>query len=460
MQPPSPSPVGYHDALAYIYGRIDYERHPPAAAGRRAFRLRRMQALLDLLGNPERAARIVHVAGTKGKGSTTTLVASILTAAGIRTGRYTSPHLERLEERFVVDHRPCSAVELIDLVQAVRPAADRLAATEHGPPTFFELTTAIAFEHFARQSCGWVVLEVGLGGRLDSTNVCQPDVTAITTIGLDHQQILGSTLALIAREKAGIIKTGVPMVCGVRHGDAAAVIRSIADQRAAPLWHLGHDFDVRPLNPPPEPWGAAFDYVPRTNALQGGALRPCGNHGQRLGLRLRMEGRHQVDNAGVALAIIDRLIAAGLDVSEQAIRHGLLVAQAPARLQLFPGRPAVLLDTAHNPDSIAALAEVLRNRALGRRCIVVFSASRDKDVATMLQQLEPFADAFVLTQFVSNPRATTTTALAAKLCRQDNVTEIAFPAEALALARHKAGPDGLIIITGSFFLAAELLPLL
>jgi dihydrofolate synthase/folylpolyglutamate synthase len=453
LQPQSSPTAVYQAALAYLHGRIDFERQPAAAAVSGALRLRRVQALLDRLGNPERSVPTIHVAGTKGKGSTVTLVASMLTAAGFRTGRYTSPHLEHLEERFAIDHRACSPTELVELVERVRPAAERLAQSAHGPPTFFELTTAMAFVHFARHRCDWMVLEVGLGGRLDSTNVCHPTVTAITTIGMDHQQILGNTLSLIAAEKAGIIKHGIPIVSGVTRGEAAAVIHRIATRRDAPLWQLGRDFQVRSLAPPPEPYGAAFDYLWNQ--------RPFNQHTKprsRLGLRLSMDGPHQVHNAGVALAIVDRLQQRGVSIPDSAIRQGLRTARAPARLQWVPGRPAVLLDTAHNPDSIDALVRVVCDRAAQRRCVVVFSASRDKDTRQMLESLSHIADRLILTRFQGNPRAASPDALAAQLSKSGMHECIELPQDALAAARRQAGPAGLVIITGSFFLAAELQP--
>ncbi|HIA19241.1 MAG TPA: bifunctional folylpolyglutamate synthase/dihydrofolate synthase, partial [Planctomycetaceae bacterium] len=237
----------YNNVLDFLYGRIDYERKdtPQRTKG---FKLDRMRELLRRLGNPQDSLPIIHIAGTKGKGSTAHMIVAVLSAAGLRCGLYTSPHLETLEERFVINDTICTPAELIKLVDLVSPAVsdlDKLSETDKqsvGQPTFFEITTAMALLYFQRQNVDLAVLEVGLGGRLDSTNVCQPCVSVITSISFDHVDILGNTLRMIATEKAGIIKTGVPVICGVDQTEPKETIQRIAADLDAPLWNIHDDF--------------------------------------------------------------------------------------------------------------------------------------------------------------------------------------------------------------------------
>ncbi|WP_153557801.1 bifunctional folylpolyglutamate synthase/dihydrofolate synthase [Roseimaritima sediminicola] len=471
--------------MGYLYGRINYERLA-ASAQPFPFRLKRMRGLLRQLDHPDRSLDIVHIAGTKGKGSTATMVAAMLSAGGYRTGLYTSPHLNRLGERFRVDGQPCPDADLVALVDQVRQAAERLQQEggEGTAATFFELTTAMALVHFRTQGCRAAVLEVGLGGRLDSTNVCQPLVTAITSVGLDHQHILGHTLAEIAAEKAGIFKAGVPAISGVVDGPAAPVIARRAHQCGARLWQRGRDFDARLTGFAPH-WGTRFDFVSHTVPFQ-----------QRDDWQVPLEGEHQAQNAAVALAIMDVLAQQGslaTDPTDQ--RRGLAAVVCPARierlrLQAAAGGPTVLLDAAHNAESIAALCAVVRRRRSTGPVAVVFGTSHDKDPAAQLGPLLETCDHLLLTRFHGNPRWCAPAELAAVARRlaaargnpprpdeQDAVpAELASPctipprgaapairvlddpAAALRQAAEIVSGDGMVVICGSFFLAAELRP--
>ncbi len=389
------------------------------------FGLENINALCEALGRPERAFRSVHIAGTNGKGSVTVMVETALRAAGHRTGRYTSPHLVRLEERFVIDGREITTDALREVLARVQHALDGLmrAGTLTACPTFFECATAAAFLLFRDAHVEVAVLEVGLGGRLDATNVVQPLVTAITSIDFDHQAQLGDSLAAIAREKAGIVKPGVPLVCGPVPAEARAAIEEMCAQRQAPVVHAD-----APLL----------------------AARGFG------GITLALAGRHQRDNAAVAVALLDQLAARGVSVPDAAIRVGLTDAAWPARLERRSHRGReVLLDAAHNPAGARALASHLQESGW-TGVTLLFGAMRDKDTRGMLAPLAPFCARVVCTT-APGERAATATELAAA-ARQVvpphvSVEAIDDPAAALA---HALAAGGRIVAAGSIFLIGPL----
>jgi dihydrofolate synthase / folylpolyglutamate synthase len=440
-------------ALDWLRERINYERTLVAPYTARQLMLDRMRTLLSRLGQPDTGLKIVHIAGTKGKGSTSAMIAAMLTAAGYRTGVFSSPHLERIEERFAVDGQPCSAAELVTLVDRLNPivtAMDAEAAAEGDPqggPTYFETTTAIALLHFVEREVDAAVLEVGLGGRLDATNVCLPFVSVITSISLDHTKQLGTTLSAIAREKAGIIKPGVPVVCGVTEVEPQAVIAAVAREHGCRLIQAGRDFQFRYQD-----GSVDFDYL------------IAGQEHEIRNLRLAMRGGHQAANAAVALATMAELRQQSWCVSSDAMREGLLKAALPGRVELIAGKPNVVVDSAHNPASanalVAALAEFPR---LGRRTLIL-SVSCDKDVPAIVRELAPHFDRFVITQYQDNPRAVPANELAelVRVAVDGKGTAVpvcATPRDAWENARQSAMPDELVCIAGSFYLAAELRPL-
>lgn len=392
-----------------------------------------IRALLDRLGRPERRYPSLHIGGTNGKGSTAAMAASVLMAAGYRVGLYTSPHLVDFRERMLVNGRMMTE-------ECMAALTDRVRAVGGAPrePTFFEFTTAMAFEHFADSSVDVAVVEVGLGGRFDATNVLEPAATAVTTVALDHQEHLGTTIGAIAFEKAGIIKPGVPVVVGRLSDEAAAVLARVADERKAPLRRLPGDFRTAGESP------AQFRYD---------GLRVSYD-----GLACPLDGRHQLDNAACALALLEAASDRGLPVSEEAVREGLRTVRWGGRLETVESRPQIVLDGAHNPDAAAVvadyLAEIRRSRPRSR-VLLVWGMMRDKDRGGFLDRLLPYADEVIVTQ-ARGSRATPAQELDSLVRARNRSAHMSpDPADALALARRMAAPDDLILLTGSLLLVGE-----
>lgn len=439
----------YRSSLDYLFGRLNYERagmprHPSE------LRLGRMRRLLRRLGDPQDGLRIVHVAGTKGKGSTAALIAAALTASGVRTGLFCSPHLHRLEERFRIDGRMANPDELVALVEEVRPAAEIIDAIDPHPRrrnlTFFEITTAMGLLHFARNHCGAVILEVGLGGRLDSTNIVRPLVSVLTSISFDHTKILGPTLAAIATEKAGILKRGGMAVVGTRGMEAREAIARVARQRRSSVRWIDNDFRQQ-YQPPCPPLDR-----PRPGRVTVQTWRSHWGP-----LELPLLGPHQAENAATALATLDTLAEHGLTVAPEAVARGFAGLKFPARVEVLGEHPWLVIDGAHNVASAQALAETLRTCFPSVPRTLVFGTTRDKDLTGQLRVLLPLFDSVIATRYVENPRAVPPAEVAEAVWSLNGPTvEVANdPAEALAAARLRTPPEGLIGVTGSLFLAAE-----
>jgi dihydrofolate synthase / folylpolyglutamate synthase len=400
------------DPLAYLFGLEQFGIK---------FGLENISTLVAKLEHPERAFRVVHVAGTNGKGSVTAMVEAALRAAGHRSARYTSPHLIDITERFVIDGRPVAHDTLVAAVADVHDAVNALQrdGALAVQPTFFEVTTAVAFELFRRAGVDVAVVEVGLGGRLDATNVVTPIVAAITSIALDHQRYLGSTLSEVAFEKAGIIKVGVPVVVGDLGADAMAVVEQIARDRGARLV--------------------------RTSPADVG------------GLAIGLPGAHQVANAAVAAALLRELAAHGIDVPAPALAYGLAHPSWPGRIEvrrLADGRE-MTLDAAHNPAGAAALASYLSTVA-GPKQPLVFAAMQDKDATGMFRALLPAVGRLIVTR--ASTRRSAEPAGLAELARTIApalpISIEPEPADALAAA-YRASPR--IVVAGSIFLLGDVM---
>ena len=467
---PQTQSAAYTEATQWLYDRIDYERLGKSGVNYR-FTLDRMRELVRRMGHASRLAverrshgdppyaktgaaafdprrpRIIHIAGTKGKGSVATMTAAMLSAGGFRTGLYTSPHLVRLEERFRVDGEPASEDQMIELIESVKPIVDSMAHEPIGGPSFFELTTALAIEYFHRQNCEYWVLETGLGGRLDSTNVFQSDVTVITSIGLDHQHVLGDTIDKIAKEKAGIFKANVPAVSGVTKPLARDVIRDHAEQTGVALDEIDRDFQIETIPSDELDWGGLFSM---SDASSGQTFTS---------VRLGLEGQHQVRNAALAMMAIGRL---GIPLSE-AMLSRLATVQIDARLERFrlSNGTDVVLDAAHNPDSIAALVETVKRRYSDRPVVGIFGTSADKNAGAMLIQLQSCFDEIILTRYHRNPRFVPTDELARLAARSGDlpfrIDDDPLQACEVAIEQASSHPieSGVVVICGSFFLAAE-----
>jgi dihydrofolate synthase / folylpolyglutamate synthase len=453
--PPSLSP---EQVRAWWYGLINFEQRTPRAD---ELKLEHMRSLLARLGNPHKRLRIIHVAGSKGKGSTAAMLASILRKAGYRTGLFTSPHLCGVEERFQVDGQAITPSELTTLLDEIRWASGVASAAREGSPgaltqppspyTFFEVATAVGFLHFVRRRVEAAVLEVGLGGRLDSTNVCQPIVSIITSISFDHTNLLGDRLAAIAAEKGGIIKPSHPVISGATVPEARAVIERISRERRAPLRQRGVDF--------------RYHYTPgwvTAAQIQRSRVSVITERRHWPEFELNLLGDHQAANAAVVIACVEILQTEGWRLPDAAVAAGLAEVSWPARLEVIERKPLIVLDCAHNVASALALVRTLQASFPPARRLLIFAGSSDKDLAGMFRVLAPhFAHAF-LTRYTNNPRSVPAERLAELLRANGNLpaTLCPTPADAYRAARAAAAPDDVIVITGSVFLAGELRPLL
>lgn len=455
----------YLSASEFLFDRIDFERVARMPYSRREMNLARVSRLLALLGDPHEKLNLIHVAGTKGKGSTSVFLSSVFAAAGMRCGSYTSPHLQFVEERFCVNGQSCDPRQMCELIEQVRGPVQQMddeasLSSELGRPTFFEISTAIAFLFFLSQQVDIAVVEVGLGGRLDSTNVCRPLVSVITNISFDHMKQLGNTLTEIATEKAGIIKPGIPVVSGVMNPEAKATIARIAHSRGVRLVQMGDDFDCSNYRP-----GQQDRYQCDADFVVNDGPRAATEIDVRIGLL----GRHQVANAAVAMATLMQL-PDSLRPSSEAIRTGFETASCPARIEVVREDPLVIVDAGHNVASIEAIASVLIESFPKKRKRLLVAATKGKDAAGMLQVLLPLFDEVVCTRYEKNPRSVEVEKLhllvleVARELKLDSldgrVSAADSPLSAWDEISRNVAESELICVTGSFFIAAEMRQLL
>jgi len=420
--------TAYLATLTELFGRANYETRRPRTP--EAFRLEPIRRLLEALGNPHRRYAVVHIAGTKGKGSTAAMAEAILRAAGYRTGLYTSPHLHTMRERIRIGGTPIPRATVVALFEGLRPMIE-----EDPDLTVFDILTAMGFWAFAEAGVEIAVVEVGLGGRLDSTNVVSPAVCLITALSLDHTEILGPTLAHIAFEKAGILKPGVPAVTAPQAAEAMAVLRRVAAERGAPLETL-----------------AGWRYGPTEIAPNGQRGEIGAPDGSRWAVRLPLLGRHQWENAALAVAAMLRLREQGWAIPDRAIREGLEGVQWPGRFEVLRADPPLVLDGAHNDASAARLAETVSEVFPGRRWQLVFGASADKDPRAILAPLRPLVEAAWLTRS-RHPRAADPGRLA------EAAEALGLPArirgEVATAFEEALATGGPVLVTGSLFVVAE-----
>lgn len=436
----------YQQALAYLDAFVNYERQPADRAGRATFSLAAIRELAARLGDPQEKFPAIHIAGTKGKGSTAVFAAEIARAAGLRTGTYTSPHLVDLRERIRLDGRMVSRRLLAGTLSRCRAEYDAArAAPRERRLTYFEALTHLAFQIFAARRVDLAVVEVGMGGRLDATNIVAPLVSVIASISLDHTRQLGGTLAEIASEKAGIARRGVPLVVAGQRRDALAAVRRQARAAGAgPVEVLGREFRLQP--------GPRRPGLARTMTL----FTPERTYRR---LELRVLGAHQLENAALAVRACELAAArGGFALPERAVRRGLRLARWPGRLETACRRPALtVLDGAHNADSAERLARAIEEEFPGRRPLaLVFAAAADKDVAGMLRALAPAAELVVATES-GNPRRLDPRILAelARSCGPASVRVERDMGRALAAAWSAAGRGGLVLVTGSLYLVGR-----
>ncbi|MGA2696321.1 MAG: folylpolyglutamate synthase/dihydrofolate synthase family protein [Terriglobales bacterium] len=440
--------MSYEAAVASMYAL----GHELAQLPSHKFDLAHMRVLLDALDNPERRFPGVLIAGTNGKGSTSATLASILRAAGLRTGLYTSPHLLRLNERIGVNGIEISDDEFALLHDLVDRTAERLVTEGELPwhPSFFEMMTAIAFEYFAQNKVDIAVLEVGMGGRLDATNVVEPRVSVITDISLDHQQFLGDTVTEIAREKAGIIRPGGVVVTLPQQPEANDVIGNTIMELGA------RGVSAVPYVPPVSPASASV-------TAEDAAGHPISRYPLRvmekeIVVETPLVGRHQLRNIALAIATAEELGRQGLAVTPEAIEDGIRGTQWPGRFQVIPavsGAPEYVLDVAHNPAGAWALRSALSSTYDGRRLVFVFGAMRDKAIGEMAEILFPFADQVIATH-ADNPRAATPEEIRQAAHRiSAEIEEVADVCSSLERAKDLAGENGIVVVTGSIYIVGE-----
>ncbi|KUK56337.1 MAG: FolC bifunctional protein [Atribacteria bacterium 34_128] len=425
--------ITYSEALDYIYDLTKYGIK---------LGLKNIKYLLYLLSEPHKKLKIIHVAGTNGKGSTCSLISSILQSDGYKVGLYTSPHLVDFTERIEIDRKPIDRKKVSELLERIKPYIEKVANTpSYGHPTFFEVITSMAFLYFFEEQVDFLVLEVGLGGRLDATNVCEPLISIITHIDYDHMDKLGNSLGEIAREKGGIIKPEGIVISSNQYEEAYNEIKKIADEKNSLIYSVGREIIYKIVKSDIK--GLIFDLK--------------GIYNEYKNLHTPLLGRHQADNSATAITAIEALKIRGVNITEKAIRVGLEKVKWTGRLEIIRNNPTLVLDGAHNPNGVKVVRDALKEIFSYHRLILVLAIFGDKDYKKMIQILVPNADLIITTK-AKNPRATNPLKIAeeaAQYIDQNKIIVTENIPQAINCALSKSKKDDLICITGSLYTVGE-----
>ncbi len=433
--------MNYSQAEEYLNSFTNYEQIPSISYVQPGYSLKHVEELLNRMGNPQLAARTIHIAGTKGKGSVSAMIAQVLSSSGYKTGLYTSPHFHTLRERISIDGSLIPEAEFAAAMAEIKPFIESMRKdTAFRQLTYFEALTALAFAYFKKKQVGFQVLEVGLGGRLDATNVARPIICIITPISLDHTQILGNSLEEIAREKAGIIKPGCWVVLSPQPEEAASVISDICREKEAKVVQVGEDITWHKIG---------GDLYPQSLVIEGRR-----NNYQ---VSIPLSGDFQLENAASAVAALEVLGSAGFAISTADIARGLARVKWPGRFHILREYPTVLVDGAHNVASIKRLVDNIKGYFAHKRIFLVFGTSRDKDIPGIINELVPLSPQVIVTR-TSHSRAAPLSTLVAEFSKRGIELEIRETVtEAISRALSLADRTDLICVTGSLFVVAEAL---
>ena len=433
--------MNYSQAEEYLNSFINYEQIPGISYVQPGYSLKHVEELLNRMGNPQLAAMTIHIAGTKGKGSISAMIAQVLSSSGYKTGLYTSPHFHTLRERISIDGSLISEAEFAAAMAEIKPFIESMRKdTAFRQLTYFEALTALAFAYFKKKQVDFQVLEVGLGGRLDATNVARPIICIITPISLDHTQILGNSLEEIAGEKAGIIKSGCWVVLSPQPEEAASVISDICREKKAKVVQVGKDITWHKIG---------GDLSPQSLVIEG-----RGNNYQ---VSIPLSGDFQLENAASAVAALEVLGSAGFAISTADIARGLARVKWPGRFHILQEYPTVLVDGAHNVASIKRLVDNIKGYFAHKRIFLVFGTSCDKDIPGIINELVPLSPQVIVTR-AAHSRAAPLSTLVAEFSKQGIELEIRETVtEAISRALSLADRTDLICVTGSLFVVAEAL---
>ncbi len=433
----------YNSAMRYLFDRTDYEKQQKLRYNVTTFDLDRMKSLLKNLGDPHKKITTVHIAGTKGKGSTATMLSKMIEANEYSVGLYTSPHVTTLHERIMIDSEMISEKQMLNLINRMHAVIEKLADKDDAP-TFFEIMTAMAFMYFNDSNVDVAVIETGLGGRLDSTNVIEPSLVGITSISIDHQNLLGDTIDRIATEKAGVIKKGIPVVTVPQDPAAMKVLKHHALSVDAPLSVTGKDIEFSSR------FESSREHGPHTRIC---LTTPSSRFEH---LRVPLPGDHQAVNCGLALAMLDKLKGQGYEIDDDKAADGLSTVSLIGRMEIISNDPRVIVDTAHNAASINALIHAIGQHVPYDSMVIIFGCNSDKDVRGMLERLQFGADKVVFTRS-NSPKAVYPEDLAemyAEVCGKMCQTAMTLR-EAVRIAKSAVSREDLICITGSFYLVGQ-----